>query len=170
MKNFVIAALLVLPVFALAQDTCGLKKSTDPFTHQTKISTGFIPFVVNGVQLSISVDATPTEVDFFFWFNRDQKCFDDQSAIQINFEGDRLKQNYKNTGSMNCEGAFHFSFRNTATTPTSLQRLTDKKISSFRITGTGKAVTELSLSAEQRGLLMKMASCVVKEAKTLLKK
>lgn len=170
MKNFLIAAFFVFPVFASAQDTCGLKKSTDPFTHQTKISTGFVPFVVSGVQLSISVDATPTEVDFFLWFTRDQKCFDDQSAIQINFEGDRLKQNYKNTGSMNCDGAFHFTFKNSATTPASLQRLTDRKINSLKITGTAKAVTEISFSAEQKEKLMKMASCVVKEAKTLLKK
>jgi hypothetical protein len=168
MKNLLIAALFFLPLFALAQDTCQLKKETDAFTHQTKISTGFIPFTANGVQVSISVDATPTEVDFFLWFNRDQKCFDDESAIQVNFEGDRLKQNYKNTGSMNCEGAFHFSFKNTPNTPTNLQRLTDRRINSFKITGTGKSVTEISFSAEQKEKLMKMASCVVKEAKTLL--
>ncbi len=170
MKTFLIAASVVLPFFVAAQDTCGLKKTTDPFTHVTKVSTGFVPFTVNGVQLSISVDATPTEIDFFIWFNRDQKCFDDASTIQINFEGDKLKQNYRNTGSMNCEGAFHFTFRNTANTPPNLQRLSDRRINSFVVTGTGKTVTTITLSEEQKEKLKKMASCVATEAKNLLKK
>src|SRR5689334_22845993 len=119
----------LLPLAALAQtDTCGLKKETDPFTHQKKISTGFIPFNASGMKLNISIDATPTEIDFFLWFTGDGKCFDDASTIQINYEGDRMKANFKNTGSMNCEGAFHFSFRNTPSTPSNLQRLTDKKV------------------------------------------
>ena len=170
MRIFLIAALHIFPLFVTAQDTCGLKKITDPFTHVTKISTGFVPFTANGVQLSISVDATPTEIDFFLWFNRDQKCFDDGSTIQINFEGDRLKQNYRNTGSMNCEGAFHFTFRNTATTPPNLKRLTERRINSFVVTGTGKTVTTVTLSEEQKDKLKKMASCVATEANVLLKK
>lgn len=170
MKNAFFAACFLFPVLLKAQDTCGLKKETDGFTHQTKISTGFMPFTASGIQLSISIDATPSEIDYFIWFNRDQKCFDDASTIQINFEGDRIKQNYRNSGSMNCEGAFHFTFKNTPNTPLNLQRLTDKMVSSFRITGTGKTITEIRFSPEQRALLMKMASCVVKEAKSLLKK
>ena len=170
MKNIFTAALFLLPFFALAQDTCQLKTSTDPFTHQTKISTGFRPFTTNGVQLSISVDATPTEIDFFLWFTKDQKCFDEASTIQVNFEGDRYRLNLKNTGSMNCQGAFHFSFKNSANTPPQLQRLLDKRVSSLRITGPNKTITEVSFSEEQKAQLLRMASCVVRDSKTLLKK
>ncbi|HTM94190.1 MAG TPA: hypothetical protein VL095_17335 [Flavisolibacter sp.] len=170
MKNIFIAAFFLLPFFAPAQDTCQLKTATDPFTHQTKISTGFIPFTANGVQLSISVDATPTEIDFFLWFTKDQKCFDEASTIQVNFEGDRYRLNLKNTGSMNCQGAFHFSFKNSANTPPQLQRLLDKRVSSFRITGPNKTITEVSLSEEQKAQLHRMAACVVRDSKTLLKK
>jgi hypothetical protein len=168
MKRFLFL-LIGLPVFAAGQDSCQLKKETDPFTHQTKISTGFIPFTCNGVQLSISVDATPTDIDFFLWFTNDAKCFDDASTIQVLYEGDRLKGNFKNSGSMNCEGAFHFTFKNTPGTPATLQRLTDKKISSFHIVGAGKTVTDVSFSPEQKEQLMKMAGCVVRASKTLLK-
>jgi hypothetical protein len=170
MKTFLIAIAFCLPFFGSAQDTCHLKKTTDPFTHQTKISTGFIPFAANGTQLSISIDATNTEIDFFLWFTADQKCFDDQSAIQINFEGDRLKSHFVNTGSMNCEGAFHFTFKNTPTTNSQLKRLADKKINSFHITGANKTVMDVNFSPEQKEKLIRMVNCIVTESKTLLNK
>jgi hypothetical protein len=170
MKNILTAVLFVVPFFVSAQDTCQLKKDTDPFTHQTKISTGFVPFTLNGVQLSISVDATSTDIDFFLWFTRDQKCFDEESTIQINFEGDRYRLNLKNTGSMNCEGAFHFAFKNSANTPPQLKRLIDKRITSFHITGANKTITDVSFSGDQRTQFARMTACVVRDSHTLLKK
>jgi hypothetical protein len=170
MKYSLIAVLFMIPFFASAQDTCQLKKTTDPFTHQTKISTGFVAFNLNGTPLSISVDATNTDIDFFLWFTGAQKCFDDVSMIQINFEGDRYKQNFKNTGSMNCEGAFHFSFKNAANTSPQLQRLVDKKINSFHIIGPNKTITDVSFSQEQKQQLARMVGCVVRDSKALLKK
>jgi hypothetical protein len=169
MKNILFVSILLFPFLSRAQDSCKLKRETDPFTHQTKVSTGFVPFTANGVQVSISVDATPTDIDFFIWLTADPKCFDDQSSIQINYDGDRLKTNFKNSGSMNCEGAFHFTFRNTEGTPTNLQRLTDKKISSLKLTN-GKITTDIVFNDEQKKKLMLMAGCVVREAKTLIKK
>jgi len=168
MKN-ILSFVFLLPFFASAQDTCALKKTTDPFTHQTKISTGFLPFVNNGVQLSISVDATASDIDFFLWFTDGSKCFDEQSGIQIVFEGDRMKSNYRNSGSMNCEGAFHFTFKNTASTNSNLQRLIDKKVNAFHITGPNKTITDLAFSAEQKLQLQKMVSCVVQQGKSLIK-
>ena len=169
MKKF-FAVFLLLPFISRAQDSCQLKKTTDPFTHETKLSTGFISFLSNGVPLSISVDASPTEIDFFLWFTGAQKCFDESSTIQINFEGDRYKQNFKNTGSMNCEGAFHFVFKNTATTPSQLQRLVDQKVNSFHITGPNKTVTDVTFSAEQKQNFARMVACIVRDSKGVLKK
>lgn len=168
MKN-ILALLFLLPFFASAQDSCGLKKTTDPFTHQTKVSTGFVSFVNNGQQLSISVDATSTDIDFFLWFTGDSKCFDEQSAIQIVFEGDRMKSNYRNTGSMNCEGAFHFTFKNTPSTNSNLQRLIDKKVNAFHLTGPNKTLTDIVLSSEQKLKLQRMVGCVVVQGKSLIK-
>ena len=165
----ILSLLFFLPLFSEAQDTCQLKRETDPFTHQTKVSTGFVPFTVQGMKLSISVDATPTEVDFFFWIQSESKCFDNESSAQVNYEGDRLKASFKNSGSMNCEGAFHFSFRNTIATPGHLNNLATKRISMIKLNGTGKSVTEINLNEEQRQRLMRMASCVVRESKSLIK-
>jgi hypothetical protein len=157
-----------LPLLSTAQDSCKLKKETDPFTHVTRITTGFIPFNTGAQKVSISVDATPTDIDFFIWITSDAKCFDDNSTVQINYVGDRLKANFKNTGSMNCEGAFHFTFRNTPATPSNLERLTSKQINSIKLTS-GKIVTDIVFTDQQRQQFMRMAACVVRDSKTLLK-
>ena len=71
---------------------------------------------------------------------------------------------------MNCEGAFHFTFRNSETTPSRLARFTDKKVSSLKFTSTDKKTVELKLSEEQKQQLQRMVICVVRDAKTLIKK
>jgi hypothetical protein len=168
--KYLLFGLFLLPFVSTAQDTCKLKKQTDPFTKQTKITTGFVPFLAKGMQLNVSLDATATEIDFFFWFKNDGKCFDDQSAVQVNYEGDRLKANFKNTGSMNCDGAFHFTFRNSENLPSNVKRFVDKRVSSLKFTSTDKKTTEIVLTEEQKQQLQRMASCLLADAKTLIKK
>lgn len=160
------AALLLLPLFSLAQD-CTLKKETNSFTHETRLTTGFIPF--NNTLLSI--DANGTDIDFFFSINQtgDAKCFDDASTAVVVFEGNRYKTTLRNTGSMNCEGLFHFTFKNSTTTPYMLQRLATQKVSTITFNGNNKSVTVITLSDEQKQLLMDLAGCIAKEAKTLKK-
>jgi len=167
MKNFFLL-LFLLPLLASAQDTCHLKRETDPFSHLTKVTTGFIVFKTEAGQVSISVDATPNDVDVFIWLTSNPKCFDDQSTVQINYDGDRLKGNFRNGGSMNCEGTFHINFRNVVNTPSNLERMTSRKIKSLRLTG-NNGVTDITFTEEQKQQLMRMVGCVVRESKTLLK-
>jgi hypothetical protein len=167
MKKFLFIFLL-LPLYSISQD-CKLKKDTDPFTHETKLSTGFVPFNTDKVQISLSIDATSTNIDFFFWIKEDGKCFDNNSAAVINYDGERLKSNFKNSGSMNCEGAFHISFRNVVNTPSNLNWIATKKIKSIRLTGNNNAVTEIELTDEQKQKLMQLADCVIKSSKSLIK-
>ena len=168
--KYILVFFLVLPIFSMAQDSCRLKKQTDAFTKQTKITPGFVPFMTEEGLVNISVDATAAEIDFFCWFKNDTRCFDDESTIQVNYEGDRLKANFKNTGSMNCEGAFHFTFRNSETTPANLARFTDKRVNSLKFTSTDKKTIEIKLTDEQKQQLQRMVNCVVRESKTLIKK
>jgi hypothetical protein len=170
MKYLLVLTLAAVPFLTRAQDSCKLKKQTDAFTKQTKITTGFVSFTVDGSQLNVSIDATSTEIDFFFWFKNDTRCFDDQSSVQVNYDGDKLKTNFKNTGSMNCEGAFHFTFKNSETTPSNLARFTDKRVSSVKFTSTDKKTVEIKFTEEQKQLFQRMVSCVVREAKSLIKK
>jgi hypothetical protein len=157
--------LSLLPIFALAQN-CKLRKETDQFTQQPKITTGFIPL---GYE-RLTIDATSKEIDFFFSLNsvKDSKCFDDESTVTIVYEGDRLKYNARNSGTMNCDGYFHFTLRNGATTATSLQNLSTKKVKTIRFTNK-KIITDIQPTEEQKTVLMDMAACIAKEAKTLIK-
>jgi hypothetical protein len=159
--------LLLLPAFSFAQD-CKLKKSVDPFTHETKLSTGFQNFTGNGVTVSISADATAKEIDFFVWVKGDNKCFDAESVANVVFEGERSRTTLHNAGSMNCEGAFHFTFKNTPTTASWLNRMTTKKIATITLVGTDKKEIILKFSDEQKALFQTMANCMATEGKTLI--
>jgi hypothetical protein len=162
-------ALFLLPLFALSQD-CKLKKSVDPFTHETKLSTGFQNFTGNGHTVSITADANAKEIDFFIWMKGDGKCFDSESVANVFFEGERMKTFFRNSGSMNCDGAFHFVFKNLPNSPTWLTRLSTKKVASIKLTGTDGKELVLALNDEQKTLLQTMAACISNEAKTLLAK
>lgn len=167
MKLFFFAFFL-LPLFTVAQD-CTIKKEVDQFTQEPKITTGFARFRTNNITLS--VEATKKEIDFFFSFilnTSGVKCFDDASTVTINFEDDRVKSNFRNSGSMNCEGLFNFTIRNSSTTPTQLQRLATKKVASLHFTGNNKAITEVTLSEEEKQLFMQIAACIMTEAKKLV--
>jgi hypothetical protein len=163
--------LFLLPFFAISQD-CKIKKEVDDFTHEAKITTGFVPFSKGLDQLLLSIDADSKEIQFFFAFKNagESKCFDNASTAVILFEGSKLKSNFKNSGSMNCEGLFHITFRNSITTPTVLQNLATKKVITIQLTGNGKKLTNILLSEEEKLMLMNMALCTNKESKALIKK
>lgn len=155
-----------LPLFAAAQD-CTVTREKDQFTQEPKITTGFIAFKTLK-RFSLSLDATKKEIDFFFNLTGvPDQCFDDQSTAVFTYEGGRLKSTFKNTGSMNCQGLFHTSFKNMAATPSMLQRLATKKILSIKMIGT-RGEVDLVLNEQQQEQLMKAINCIITEAKTLL--
>ena len=160
---------LLLPVFSFSQE-CQLKKTVDPFTHETKLSTGFQNFTGNGLTVSISADATAKEIDFFIWMKGDNKCFDSESTANVFFEGEKMKTIFRNTGSMNCDGAFHFVFKNTPSTATWLNRLATKKVSSIKLTGSDGKEMIIKLTDEQKTSFQTMAMCMTTEGKLLIAK
>jgi hypothetical protein len=115
------------------------------------------------------VDATPSIIDFFLWITKDSRCFDDASTAELIFDGEKVKMKFKNTGSMNCDGAFHFSFKNTPTTNSQLNKIATKKINTIKLVGNNKTETLITLTEEQKLLLMNMAACVANEGKSLIK-
>lgn len=156
----------LFPLAASAQN-CDLKSSVDPFTHEKKLSTGFINFNRGSINYSVSVDATPGLVDFFIWMKGKGYCFDADSYAEIMFEGERSKLRLKNTGSMNCEGAFHFSFRNTATPHYQLNKLASKPVASINLVGPNKSETFITLTEEQQKEFQAAAACVAQRAPEL---
>ncbi|MBC7948210.1 MAG: hypothetical protein H7Y42_10055 [Chitinophagaceae bacterium] len=163
MKLFLLF-LVAFPFCLNAQD-CKIKKTTDPYTKEIRLSTGFITMA--GTSLAIEADAK--EIDFSFTMDGKEKCFNDASTAVVNYEGTKQKANFKNAGSINCDGFFHIIFRNGAATPTLLQRLSTQKIVSIQFTDTNKAQTLVTLTPEQQAAIMSKADCLIKEAKTLVK-
>ena len=162
---------LLAPFFSDAQE-CKIKKEVDPYSREMKLTTGFKKFGNGATQTLISADANKTDIELIFSVNAGAEgtCFDNNSAAVLVYEGGRLKGNFKNNSSMNCEGLFSISFRNVATTPVALRNLATKKLLSVKLTGNAKAVVELTLTETEQQVIMKMANCIIEEAKTLIKK
>jgi hypothetical protein len=166
MKHSLIS-LLMFPLWLGAQD-CKLKKTTDPYTKEVQVSTGFMQF--DGASLAINADSK--EVDFFFSMDAKEKCFSDGSTIIVVYEGKKMKATFRNAGPVNCEGIFHIIFKNMAATPALLQRLITQKITSFQFfnnSSNNKPQSTVTLSEEQQQSFMTRADCLIKEGKTLVK-
>ena len=147
-----------------AQD-CKISRETDPFTKEIKLSTGFIP--LDGG--SVTIDADSKEIDILFTVEGVEKCFDNNSSAYIFFEGSKSKAMNRNGGSMNCEGLFHFIFRNSQSTTSLLQRMSTQKITHFVFTGNNKKETTVTVGPQEQKMLMELAACLIAEAKTIIK-
>jgi hypothetical protein len=162
--KYILFIALFSPLLLAAQD-CKLNREKDPFTKEIKLSTGFIG--MNGG--SVTIDANSTEIDFLFSIEGVDRCFDNNSMAAVFFEGTKLKMTNRNGGSMNCEGLFHFIFRNTATTTSLLSRMINQKINHFVFTCTSKKDVTVTLSPSDQQALMDQTKCLVDEAKALIK-
>ena len=154
--------LFLIPMCSFSQE-CVIQKEEDPYTKAIKLSTGFINFR----NASLSIQADSREIDFLFIITGTDKCFSDASTASVFFEGTRLKSNYRNGGSMNCDGYFHFIFRNQPALPSALQRLATQKVTSMLFTGNDKKETLITFSPEHQEMLKHFVSCMIEEAKTL---
>jgi hypothetical protein len=168
MKQIVVLFLL-LPLFSAAQDStaakCKLIREVDPYTKEIKLSTGFIYFDGG----SVTIDADSKEIDVLFSIEGADKCFDNNSTAFIFFEGVKTKLTLKNGGTMNCEGLFHFIFKNSPTTNSQLQKIMTQKINHILFTGNNKKESTGNLGPAEQEALMAFATCLVNEAKTLIK-
>jgi hypothetical protein len=160
----------LVPTLLSAQDTlraldCKLAHKTDVFTKQQTISTEFIP--LEGA--SLSMDANKQEIDLLFTISGADKCFTDASTAMIFFAGSKQKQAQRNSGSMNCEGLFHFNFRNGVSAPILLRKLSTLKVEKILFVGNDKKETVVTLTPEQQQVVMDLAACMMKEAPSLAK-
>jgi len=156
--KYCLALLLLAPFLSPAQE-CNLKTSKDPYTREVKVSTGLVS--LNNAEYSIQV--TKSEIDFMF--SIEGKCFDEASAASVFFEGTRVKSNFKNSGTMNCDGLFHFTFRNTNPLPSAFTNLATKKITAIRFKDNLNKETGVILTAEQQQTMTSLINCMINEAK-----
>jgi hypothetical protein len=157
----------MVPFWASAQD-CKLRKEIDPFSQQPKLSTGFINLSSSGSRVTLNMVADSKEIKLLFSLG-EGSCFDDQSTASISFDSTRTKSSQRNASAMNCDGIFTIIFRNAATTPSALQKMTLQKISSIVLTDNTKKKMEITLKENEKQMLLDKAACLVKEAKALIK-
>jgi hypothetical protein len=156
----------LLPLFVSAQN-CELKKERDPFTQQPQLSTGFLRLSSWGGRFSLNMVADAREVKLLFSLG-EGNCFDDESSAAFTFDGTRTKSTQKNATAMNCDGIFTIVFRNSTSTPSILQKLTQQKLTSIVLTDSNKKKIEISLKDEEKQKILERIGCLVKEAKTLI--
>jgi hypothetical protein len=159
---FVSVLLLLCSIPGLAQD-CSLIKETDPFTRQTRLSTGFIELT----GASLVADADSKEIDIMVTFKTD-RCFDDGCTAMVYFAGGKQKLSLRNGGTMNCEGLFHFIFRNGPTVNYQLKKLATLPISHMVFTDRNEKSIPVTLSAQQQEKLQQALRCFTDKAPTLL--
>lgn len=162
--KYSLIVVLLFPACLDAQD-CKLKRTTDPYTKEIQLSTGFIQ--LDGASLSINADSK--EIDFFFSMDGKEKCFSDASSAVVNYEGKKMKATFRSNGPVNCDGIFHIIFKNVVAEPALLQRLITQKITSIQFNGNNKLQITVTVSEEQQQAIMTKADCLMKEAKTLIK-
>lgn len=161
--KILLTSIFFLPFFVLAQD-CSLKNEKDQFNQDPRLTTGFKTLGAGSDKFMLSVSADKTEIDFFFALNITGLCFNDVSRAVIIYEGGKLKGTFKNGGTNNCKGYFHFIFRNQENIPANLTNLTAKKVLSVQFTATDNTTKKiLTLGPEDQELFMKMANCLVNE-------
>lgn len=164
-----LAIIFLLPLFSIAQD-CDLKDEKDQYNQDPRLTTGFKEFVKGPEEFIFSVTADKTDVDLFFSLSKSNGiCFDDYSRATIVFEGGKQRASFRNGGTTNCKGNFHFVFKNQESLPANLTNLTLKKIQSIQLTGNNEKKVELKPSSEEQELLRQMISCVVNELENLRK-
>lgn len=157
-----LCALLAAPAAVFSQD-CKLLRETDPYTKESRISTGFL--TLQGATLNIEADSK--ELDFFFTLP--DRCFEDESTVFIFFEGSKTRTSYRNAGSMNCDGYFHFKYRNNSSTNTVLNKLSTLKVAQLIFTDRNKKEVIVSLLPAQQQALLEATACMVRESKSLIK-
>ena len=145
-----------------AQD-CNLIKETDPYTRQTRLSTGFIELT----GASLVADADSKEIDVMISFKTD-RCFDDGCAAVIYFAGGKQKINLRNGGTLNCEGLFHFIFRNGPTVNYQLKKMATQPISHMEFVDRNDKKIPVTLSVAQQEKLLQVLRCFIDQAPTLV--
>jgi hypothetical protein len=164
MKQLVFV-LILLPFLADAQD-CTLKNEKDRFNQDPRLTTGFISLGAGSDKFLLSVSADKKEIDYFFALDGSSMCFSDVSRVIVTFEG-KQKGNFKNGGTTNCKGYFHFIFPNQQNLNGNLTNLSLKKIATIQFTDTGNNKKIITLRPEDQDTIIKLTSCVFAELEKL---
>jgi hypothetical protein len=156
---------IAFPYFINAQD-CALKNEKDRFNQDPRLTTGFISMGGGNDKFLLSISADKKEVDYFFALDNSTMCFNDYSRVIITFDS-KQKGNFKNGGTTNCKGYFHFVFPNQQNLNANLTGLSQKKIATIQFTDTGNNKKIITLGPEDKDKIVKLTTCVLAELEKL---
>jgi hypothetical protein len=159
--KFIFSLLFFIPLLIGAQD-CVLKNEKDRYNQDPRLTTGFISLGAGNDKFLLSISADKREIDYFISMDNSAMCFDDMSRALVIFVS-KQRGNYKNGGTINCKGFFHFIFPNQENLNGNLTNLSQKKIATIQFTDTGNNKKIFTLRPEDQDTIMKLTQCVINE-------
>jgi hypothetical protein len=157
--------LLFIPVITSAQD-CNLKNERDRFNQDPRLTTGFKALGAGSNKFLLSISAGKKEIDFFFALDKSATCFNDLSRAMITFDN-RQRTSYRNGGTTNCKGYFHFIFPNQEKLNANLTVISIKRINTIQFTDISNKKEILTLRPEDQEEIIKLTACVLAELEKL---
>lgn len=152
--------LCLIPYIISAQDSCILKDEKDRFNQDPRLTTGFISMGAGDDKFLLSISADKREVDYFFALDNSAMCFNDVSRVMVTYDS-KQKGSFKNGGTTNCKGYFHFIFPNQQNLNANLTNLSLKKIASIQFTDTGNNKKVITLRPEDQEAIRRLTACVI---------
>jgi hypothetical protein len=158
-------ALFFIPFITSAQD-CNLKNEKDRLNQDPRLTSGFKSLGAGSNKFLLSISADKKEIDFFFALDKSATCFNDLSRAMITFDN-KQRASYRNGGTTNCKGYFHFIFPNQEKLNANLTNLSIKKINTIQFTDINNKKEILTLRPEDQEEIMKFTACVLNELEKL---
>jgi hypothetical protein len=155
----------ILPLVSSAQD-CTLKNEKDRYNQDPRLTTGFISLGGGNDKFLLSVSADKREVDYFIAMDNSTMCFDEISRAMVIFDN-KQRVNYKNGGTTNCKGYFHFIFPNQENLNANLVNLSQKKIVTIQFTDQGNNKKILTLRPEDQDTIIRSTTCILNQLEKL---
>lgn len=163
MKLFV--ALFLFPFLISAQE-CNLKNELDRFNQDPRLTTGFKSLGAGNNKFLLSISADKNEIDFFFALDKSSICFDELSRAMITFDN-KQRATYRNGGTTNCKGYFHFIFPNQEKLNANLTNLTSKKVKDIQFIYNVNNKQILTLRTEDQDEIIRLTTCILNELEKL---
>ena len=157
--------ILSFPLVISAQD-CNLKNEKDRLNQDPRLTTGFKALGAGSNKFLLSISADKKEIDYFLALDKSTVCFNDLSRALVTFDN-KQRGTYRNGGTTNCKGYFHFIFPNQQNLNANLTNISLKKIVTIQFTDAANNKEIITLRPEDQDEIIRLTTCVLNELEKL---
>ena len=157
--------ILSFPLVISAQD-CNLKNEKDRLNQDPRLTTGFKALGAGSNKFLLSISADKKEIDYFLALDKSTVCFNDLSRALVTFDN-KQRGTYRNGGTTNCKGYFHFIFPNQQNLNANLTNMSLKKIVTIQFTDAANNKEIITLRPEDQDEIIRLTTCVLNELEKL---